>query len=187
MRVRLNWNFYERMLKPLNVSFEKAVRLLVGQMPISEESSRKPILFHDIRVGVYLYERGYSRDIVLAGVLHDALEWSSISQEMLRDGFGESVLALVLASTRDNSIPDGTEKTQELIQRCIQNGQEALIVKTADILDSFKWYSSQDDIGQLRYCLRNAQAILSGKPREFADPIFEELRVWRNTFAHLVA
>jgi len=62
------------MTKSLNLKFEKAVRLLVEYMPPSDTDSRKPILFHDIRVGVYLYENGYSENIVLAGVLHDAIE-----------------------------------------------------------------------------------------------------------------
>ena len=45
---------------------EKAIRFLTKHMPISEENSRKPILFHDIRVGVYLYENGYKKDMILA-------------------------------------------------------------------------------------------------------------------------
>ena len=68
------------MSKLLNVKFEKAVRLLVEHFPPSDESSRKPVLFHDIRVGVYLYEHGYSEDIVLAGLLHDAIEWLSATE-----------------------------------------------------------------------------------------------------------
>ncbi len=62
----------EKLLGPL---FEKAVHLLAKHRPFSDENSRKPALFHDIRVGVYLYEEKYSQDIVLAGLLHDAIEW----------------------------------------------------------------------------------------------------------------
>jgi (p)ppGpp synthase/HD superfamily hydrolase len=59
------------MSKKLSVEFERAVRFLAEHMPPSDENSRKPIMFHDIRVGVYLYENDYPQDIVLAGVLHD--------------------------------------------------------------------------------------------------------------------
>ena len=65
----------------LSLKFESAVRLLVEHFPISDQNSRKPVLFHDIRVGVYLYNNGYSEDVVLAGLLHDALEWSSASKQ----------------------------------------------------------------------------------------------------------
>jgi (p)ppGpp synthase/HD superfamily hydrolase len=61
----------------LNIKFEKAVRLLVEHLPFSEDNSKKPRLFHAIRVGVYLYEQGYSENIVLAGILHDAIEWAN--------------------------------------------------------------------------------------------------------------
>jgi (p)ppGpp synthase/HD superfamily hydrolase len=169
----------------LNIEFEKAVRLLAEQMPVSDENSRKPILFHNIRVGVYLYENGYSRDIVLAGVLHDAIEWADIGEDLLKDEFGDNVVRLVLASTKDDSIADQKEKTNELIIRCVQNGQEALIIKAVDIIDSFKWYSGQNNKDQLQYCMRNADAILKFKPEDFKDKIFNELETWQERFADL--
>jgi len=173
------------MSKTLNIKFEKAVRLLVEHFPISDEKSRKPVLFHDIRVGVYLYENGYAEDIVLAGLLHDAIEWSSATEKMLRDKFGDNVVKLVLASTKDDSITNKDKKTTELIKRCLKNGHDALIVKTADILDSFKWYSSQDNKEELQYCMRNANAILKYKPDDFNGKIFNELKKWQNKFKHL--
>lgn len=166
------------MSKSLNIQFEKAVRFLTKYMPLSDKNSRKPILFHDIRVGVYLYENGYAPDVVLAGVLHDAIEWSEANEQMLREKFGDNVVKLVLANTKDDSIADKEEKTAELIKRCAQNGQDALIIKAADIIDSFKWYSSQDDKGELQYCMRNANAIFKYKPDDFDDKIFDELRSW---------
>ena len=174
------------MKKNLNIKFEEAVRLLVNHFPISDETSRKPVLFHDIRVGVYLYENGYSKDIVLAGVLHDAIEWFEISEQILRDKFREDVVKLILASTKDDTIEDKEEKTKELIKRCARNGQDALIVKTADIIDSFKWYSSQDNKGELQYCMRNANAIFKYKPDNFNDKIFKELKKWQIKFSNLI-
>lgn len=173
------------MSKSLNVKFEKAVRLLVEHSPVSDESSRKPILFHDIRVGVYLYNHKYSEDVVLAGLLHDAIEWSSAPEQMLRDEFGNNVVRLILASTKNNSIIDKYEKTTELIKRCVSNGQDALIIKTADILDSFQWYTSQDNKGELEYCMRNANAIFKFKPDDFDDKIFNELKIWQERFSDL--
>ena len=82
------------------------MRLLTVHMPPSDEDSRKSILFHDIRVGVYLYENGYKKDIVLAGVLHDAIEWSKVNEQMLRDEFGDNIVRLVAANTKNDSILD---------------------------------------------------------------------------------
>lgn len=173
------------MKQALNVEFEKAVRLLVQCMPQSEEGSRKPVLFHGIRAGVYLYEREYPQDIVIAGVLHDILEDSEITEQKLREEFGENITRLVRASTKNDAIPDKKEQTRELIQRCAKNGEAALIVKAADILDSFKWYTSQNNEEELRYCMRNANALFVYKPDEFRDKIFDELRSWRKEFSYL--
>ena len=174
------------MTKSLNIEFERAVRFLAKYMPASSENSRKPILFHDIRVGVYLYENGYKSEVVLAGILHDAIEWSKASEKMLRDEFGDKVVKLILASTKNDSIIDKEEKTKELIKRCIKNGQTALIVKTADIIDSFKLYFAQNNKGELGYCMRNANAIFEFKPKNFNDKIFKELKVWQTKFKKLI-
>lgn len=162
----------------LNIDFEKAIRLLAEYLPVADERTRKSILFHDIRVGVYLYERGYSRDIVLAGILHDALEFTEITQQILENEFGNKVRQLVAACTKDDLIKDPEEKTTELIKRCIENGQDALIVKAADILDSFKFYTTTNNPEQIQYCMRNAGAIFKFKPDHFTDPVSTELKQW---------
>ncbi|MCX6736279.1 MAG: hypothetical protein NTZ13_04305 [Candidatus Parcubacteria bacterium] len=160
------------MKETFGASFEKAVQLLSAHLPPVDDHARKPVLFHDIRVGVYLYENKYPEHIVLSGILHDAIEWFNIDESFLKKEFGDRITKLVLASTKD--FKKG-EKTTELISRCVQNGEEALIVKTADIIDGFKWYSSQDNKEQLLYCLKNAEAILKLKPNNFNDKIFKEL------------
>lgn len=162
----------------LNIKFEQAVRLMSKHFPISDEQSRKPRLFHIIRVGTYLYENEYNDDIVLAGVLHDALEWSTITEEILRNDYGETVVELIKANTKDDTIKIGKEETQELIKRCAAHSQDALIIKTADILDSFKWYTSQNNEGELEYCMNSAIAIKKYKPNHFDDKLFNGLVPW---------
>lgn len=174
------------MTKSLNLKFEQAVRFLAKHLPPSAPTSRKPVLFHDIRVGVYLYDHDYAEDIVLAGLLHDTIEWSDATEKMLKKEFGENVLNLVLANTKNDSIKDSREKTTELIRRCIDSGQDALIIKTADILDSFQWYASQNNIAELKYCMENANAIIKYKPKTFNDKIFKELLAWQKKYNHLI-
>ena len=168
------------MTKSLNIKFENGVRFLVKHLPQSDDSSRKPILFHNIRVGMYLYNNEYSENVVLAGLLHDVIEWSDAAKEMVRDEFGENVLKLVLANTKNED-----EKINDLIQRCTESGQNSLIVKTADIIDSFQWYASQNNTEQLKYCMKNANAIFKYKKDDFNDKIFDELKTWKEKFNHL--
>ena len=164
------------MKKTIDIEFEKAVRILAQHLPVSVEGSRKPVLFHDIRVGVYLYERNYSCDIVLAGVLHDTLEFSTITEDMLTDEFGENVLKIVKANSKDRSIQDPDERIEELIKRCANAGQDALIVKAADTLDSFKHYTKTGNQSELEYCTKTTNAIFKYLPEDYDNKVFEELR-----------
>ncbi len=166
------------MQKSFGPLFEKAVHLLVNARPLSDEHSRKSALFHDIRVGVYLYENGYSEDIVLAGLLHDAIEWYGITQEDMRNEFGGAIANIVVACTKDDSIKDPIEKIEKIISQCVNAGKDPLIVKAADVLDSFKWYTSTQNENELLYCKRNADAIFRLKPHDIDDPIFDELKTW---------
>jgi (p)ppGpp synthase/HD superfamily hydrolase len=166
-------------MENLNLDFEKAMRFLVENFPVSDENSRKPVLAHDVRVGVYLYENDYPREIVLAGLLHDALEWSEVNEEMLEKEFGGEILKLVKANTKNRSIQNSDERIDELIRRCAQNGEAALIVKTADILDSFKYYTKVNNKDELEYSRKNAEAIKKYKPENFTDPIFEKFNDWK--------
>lgn len=162
----------------LGTKFEKVVHMLVASRSIAKEDDRKPALFHDIRVGVYLYENGYSSDIVLAGLLHDAIEWYGISEQMLREEFGDIITDIVVACTKDDTIKDSQEKIEKIIKQCVAVGKDALIVKAADILDSYKWYTSTQNEGELLYCMRNAETIFRLKPDAMRDKIFDELRRW---------
>ena len=163
------------MPQSLDIEFEKAVRMLVEHLPASEEGSRKPILFHAVRVGVYLYEKGYSRDIVLAGLLHDALEWSGMSEKILQETFGEKVLLLVQANTKNRTIEDSSERIDELAKRAAETGRAALIIRAADTLDSFKHYTKTQNQPELEYCRKNAEAILKYKQADWEDGVFEEM------------
>lgn len=160
----------------LNVEFEKAIRLLVERLPISDVTTRKPILAHDIRVGVYLYENGYPRDIVLAGLLHDLFENSDYTQESLSQEFDENVVKLVTANTKDDSI-EKAQRNEDMIKRCTEAGEAALIVKAADTLDSFKYYLAVNNQDQLQnHCQKIAALIFKYKPANFVDKIFVELQ-----------
>jgi (p)ppGpp synthase/HD superfamily hydrolase len=170
------------MIQTLNIEIEKAIRLIFERSPVANDNTRKPVLFHDIRVGTYLYENNYSRDIVLAGFLHDALEFMGVKGDEIKNEFGENVLKLVLANSKDESI-DKTQRNEELIKRCVAAGQDALIVKVADTIDSFKYYTSVNNDNQLQnYCLVITDLVFKYLPSDFNDKIFGELKLWQSKF-----
>jgi guanosine-3',5'-bis(diphosphate) 3'-pyrophosphohydrolase len=160
----------------MDEGFEKAKQLIEKYFPIPRNYERKAVLPHSLRVGEYLQKKKYPRGIILAGILHDALEFSEISQQMIQDEFGENVLEIVKACTKDRAIIDPDERINELAKRSSEAGNEALIVRTADVIDSFEYYTKTNNQPELEYCRKNAEAILKYKPKDINDQLFEELR-----------
>jgi len=55
-------------------------------------SLNKPAIPHLLRVGEYLFKKGFGGEVVTAGLLHDVLEWSSVTEKELEEKFGKRVL-----------------------------------------------------------------------------------------------
>lgn len=166
--------------KLFDTEFEKAIRFLVKYAPMVNENTKKAMVPHDIRVGVYLFEKGYPKDIVLAGILHDTIEFTEVDEQMLIDEFGENVARLVKANSKDRSITNSDERIDELAKRCAQYGKCALIVKAADTIDSFKHYTKINNKKGLDYCIKNVQTVFKYIDKDCDDPIFDELKEWLN-------
>lgn len=160
----------------LDIEIEKAMRMLVKYFPVSKNNSLKPKLFHDIRVGLYFYQNDYCREIILAGFLHDALEFSGITEKMIKNNFGEETLNLVKANSKDRSIKNVDKRIEELIMRCASNGEKALIIKAVDTIDSFKHYTATKNQEELKVCRKTIKAIFKYKPKNFQDAVFKELQ-----------
>jgi (p)ppGpp synthase/HD superfamily hydrolase len=139
----------------IDLNCEKTIRFITKNLPISDETTRKSVLFHGIRVGMYLYENGYNEDIVLAGFLHDVLEFSDVDESDLIKEYGKNITKIVKACSKDSEIENKIESDDDVIKRCFETGQDALIVKAGDVLDSLKYYQKQNNHEQLDYCQRN--------------------------------
>ncbi len=158
----------------LERDFEIAVAFLCQVMPVGEER-KKPLLMHALRVGMYLFSHGYSRDIVIGGLLHDGLEWSDASEETIRKQFGDRVMEIVEANTKDRTMTDPVARRREYIDHCVQTGEDALIVKIADTLDSYRFYQAIGNSEELARSIDIAKIILEKRPPHFHDKIFKEL------------
>lgn len=122
-----------------NKKIEKAIKFLVLAI---EKSGHNPksVITHSIRVGLHLDELNYSQEIVIAGILHDLLEDSETKPKEIKQKFGDKVAGLVKANSFDKNIKDKKKRYQQTLTRCLKAGKEALIIKTADILDNSHYY-----------------------------------------------
>jgi len=161
----------------LNEETEKAIKFLVNANP---KEGEKPVIFHSIKVGFYLYENCYNKEIVIVGLLHDLLEDSDTAYEKIQKEFGEKVAKLVKANSYDKNIQgktveDKIARYQQTLNQCLKMGKQALIVKAADILDnSYYYHLAPDKIQRL---------WLSKKMKDFIDrsaPFIKNETVWKD-------
>ncbi|MAG12146.1 MAG: hypothetical protein CMI52_05090 [Parcubacteria group bacterium] len=153
---------------------ESAIRILCEYAP-SDWDRPKRLLMHDLRVGFYLYEHDYSVDVVVAGFLHDVLEWTDCDESLVRSKFGDQVFEIVSANTKDRSISDPHDRRVEYVQRCLRVGEDALIVKAVDTLDSYKFYVDLGDESEIERSRDIARIVLDVCTQDMKDPIFKKL------------
>jgi (p)ppGpp synthase/HD superfamily hydrolase len=158
--------------------FEKAVLFLVRKIMESGNNS-KPVVFHSIRVGVYLSYQDYPAEVIIAGLLHDLLEDSKTSEEELAGYFGKKVAELVKAVSFDRDIQDKKQRYHQTLAKGIRAGKDALVIKAADILDNSFYYRFTDSqksydwlvSGKLKHFVENTKDIIGN------EKVWQELNV----------
>jgi len=113
-------------------------------------------ILHSIRVGLSLQRQGYSKEVILAGILHDVVEDTDATVEEVEAQFGVRVAELVKAMTFDMEL-EPQRRSQDSIDRCKQSGREALAIKAADLLDNLRFYladANPSRFGQLAETLK---------------------------------
>lgn len=152
--------------------FEKALKMLIEHFP--EEAQKKPIIFHSIRVWSYLWSHNYSEDIQIAWLLHDALEDTDISPAMIEEEFGTHVVTLVQANTKNMNL-EKSARLEDIVRRCNQVGEDALIVKLADVYDNFLYYTRENNLPEIERCKSFARLIQKYKNEKYTDTIFDRI------------
>lgn len=98
-----------------------------------------PYIEHPIHVGMLLQQIGASEEIVVAGILHDTLEDTEVTEADILVEFGERVLYLVKwTSEPDKSLPWKERKSHTLVHLATAERYVQLIAlcdKYANLID----------------------------------------------------
>lgn len=157
-------------------SFEEKFRKALEFLRNSDiKSPNKPAIPHDERVGEFLFQKGFEDGVVIAGILHDMLEWSSVSEAELREKFGDTVTDIVRANSKDRSITDDYERKVDMVARCQGLGDKAMAIRVADVFDSFCHYSKTRDKKGIEHCLANASLWKNSLSDKIKEIFNEEL------------
>ena len=91
-----------------------------------------PFVDHPLAVAELIDAKEIGETLVVAGLLHDALEYTDLELAEIRERFGFDVAAIVFALTEDAEIEDLEARKLELRERVDDAGADARRVFAAD-------------------------------------------------------
>jgi guanosine-3',5'-bis(diphosphate) 3'-pyrophosphohydrolase len=101
--------------------------------------AQEPYINHLLEVAALVAEatRGSDIDLVVAALLHDAIEDQEVPREMIAQEFGEDVVKLVEELADDMTLPD-PERRQRQVEHAPMLSDRAKIIKLADKISNLK-------------------------------------------------
>lgn len=140
-------------------------------------SPNKPVKPHVKRVGLYLYSKGFDDEVVLGGLLHDMLEWSSVTEKELVEKFGARVLELIKANSKNRELfdKDINASRNDTVRRCLLVGDDAMAIKIADVIDSYRYYLASNEENKLSQFRIYAEFFIENLSENLKSVFLEDL------------
>lgn len=155
---------------------EKAI-VFITERFLKCQINEKPVILHSIMVGTKLMELGQSKNVVIAGFLHDLVEDSDTSINDVKEEFGSKVAKLVGSLTMDCEIKDYKPRYQKFIKNVIKAGQEAILIKIIDQMDNLPYYAYVLDSDKQQELFWKHQFVFNSLKQYLSrKPIFEEYK-----------
>lgn len=98
----------------------------------------KPFYSHPLEVAYIISDYNLKTDVIAVSILHDIVEDTEVTVEMILETFGRRIAEMVDRLTRDR--PDGTKlSVKEIIRMAYKNGdKEVLLIKIFDRLHNLQ-------------------------------------------------
>lgn len=99
----------------------------------------EPYVNHLVEVAMLVAEAtdGKDPDLVIAALLHDAIEDCEVPKELIAETFGDDVASLVVEVTDDKSLPKQVRKDKQ-IETAMAKSPRAKVLKLADKLSNLR-------------------------------------------------
>ena len=103
-----------------------------------KRKSGEPFYSHPLEVAYVISEYKLKTEVIVASILHDIVEDTAVTLNMILETFGQRVAEMVNRLTRDR--PDGTKlSVKEIIRMAYKNGdKEVLLIKIFDRLHNLQ-------------------------------------------------
>ena len=125
-----------------------------------KRKSGEPYYSHPLEVAYIISEYKLKTDVIAASILHDIVEDTEVTVEMIQGTFGERIAEMVDRLTRDR--PDGTKlSVEEILNNAYHlRDKEVLLIKLFDRFHNIKTIKSQSPEKQEKICKETIKHML---------------------------
>ena len=169
-------NYSDEAIKEIDKAYSIAKSAHEGQLRLSGE----PYISHPIAVAEILFGFGMDQQSIIASLLHDTVEDTSLTLEEVEDTFGEEVALLVNGVTKLGKIPLVTKEEQQaenLRKMLLAMAQDirVMIIKLADRLHNMRTLAFKEPQRRRDIALETLEVYAPIAHRLGIRPIKEEL------------
>ncbi len=155
-----------------DLELEEAIKFLVFEFGSSGHNP-KPVIFHSIKVAMYLYDLDYEHHVIIAAVLHDLIEDTTVTKEYITEKFGKEISQMVDDLSFKNEIGSKEEQYMEMFNRTRKAGIDPLIIKCADIYQNSFFVGNSLDPDD--YFIKKMQYFL-----EISEDLIGDQKPWKD-------
>jgi GTP pyrophosphokinase len=134
---------------------------------------------HPLLVGILLAADEQPAAVVAAGLLHDVLEDTAVTEAELSDGFTVEIVGAVQALTEDPSVANYAKRKAALRRRILDAGRAPATISIADKLAKLRVTSGRPASRKLAHYRATLQGV-DGRygPGRLSDRLRDELARW---------
>ena len=125
-----------------------------------KRKSGEPYYSHPLEVAYMISDYKLKTDVIVASILHDIVEDTEVTVEMIQGTFGQRIAEMVDRLTRDR--PDGTKlSVEEILENAYKHkDKEVLLIKFIDRLHNMETLDSMSDSKKQKIALETATVII---------------------------